>query len=171
MICEKLNDILEDMPLNNWTDKAIRDRIEQFCEDEGRVPTTTDFKKKGMPPHPVFKHRYKVTLAEWLKKNYPVPKTTYNQRKEKYTENFKTEYLRLHPTSGDDFDRRRKKGIISWRAMALYYNVTSWHKLLEALELPFFSKQQKERAKQKFQIKVYTDLDFEAMIEPRQRYY
>ena len=68
-ICEKLSDILEDMPLTNWTDKAIRDRIEQFKEDEGRYPTTTDFKKKGMPPHTVIKQKYKINLCDWLDQN------------------------------------------------------------------------------------------------------
>lgn len=170
-ICEKLSDILEDMPLINWTDKTIRDRIEQFYEDEGRYPTTTDFKKKGMPPHPVFKHRYKVNLSQWLQENYHVPKITYEERKEKHTKAFMEEYLRLRPTSSDDFDRRRQKGIISWRGLAPYYNVTSWHSLLNALNLPHPQPEQKKRVKQKFNVKVYTDLDFEAMIEPRRKYY
>ena len=170
-ICEKLGDILEDMPLTNWTDKTIRDRIEQFNEDEGRHPTTTDFKQKGMPPHPVFKHRYKMTLSRWLKENYPTPKITYEQRKEKHTRAFVEEYLRLSPTSSDDFDRRRQKGVISWRGLAPYYNVTSWHNLLKTLDLPVPKPNPKERVKQKFKVIVSTDLDFEAMVTPKWRYY
>ncbi len=170
-ICEKLSDILEDIPLTNWTDKTIRDRIEQFYEDEGRYPTTTDFKKKGMPPHPVFKHRYKMTLSKWLKENYPTPKITYEQRKEKHTEAFVEEYLRLRPESSDDFDRRRQKGVISWRGLAPYYNVTSWHNLLHSLDLPVPKPNSKERVKQKFKVTVATDLDFEAMVTPKWRYY
>ena len=132
-ICEKLGDILEDMPLTNWTDKTIRDRIEQFYEDEGRYPTTTDFK-----------HRYKMTLSRWLKENYPTPKITYEQRKEKHTKAFVEEYLRLLPKSSDDFDRRRQKGIISWRGLAPYYNVTGWHSLLQTLNLPHPQPEQKD---------------------------
>ena len=170
-LCEKLSDILEDMPLTNWTDKAIRDRVDQFCQDEGRVPTTTDFKKKGMPPHPVFKHRYKVNLSQWLQENYPTPKITYEERKEKHTKEFVAEYLRLMPSSSDDFDHRRQKGVISWRGLAPYYNVTSWHKLLTVLELPLPRPKVKERVKQKFKVIVDTDLDFEAMVTPKWRYY
>lgn len=170
-ICEKLSDILEDMPLTNWTDKTIRDRIEQFYEDEGRYPTTTDFKQKGMPPHPVFKHRYKTTLSRWLEENYPIPKTTYEQRKEKHTKAFIEEYLRLRPSSSDDFDHRRQSGVISWRGLAPYYNITSWHNLLYALDLPVPKPNPKERVKQKFKITVETDLDFEAMVTPKWRYY
>ena len=170
-ICEKLSDILEDMPLSNWTDKTIRDRIEQFYEDEGRYPTTTDFKKKGMPPHPVFKHRYKVNLSQWLQENYPVPKITYEERKEKHTQAFKEEYLRICPKSSDDFDQRRRSGVISWRGLAPYYNVTSWHNLLKVLDLPVPKPSSKERVKQKFKVTVLTDLDFEAMVTPKWRYY
>ena len=170
-ICEKLSDILEDMPLTNWTDKTIRDRIEQFYEDEGRYPTTTDFKKKGMPPHPVFKHRYKVNLSQWLQENYPVPKITYEERKEKHTQAFKEEYLRICPKSSDDFDQRRRSGVISWRGLAPYYNVTSWHNLLKVLDLPVPKPSSKERVKQKFKVPVLPDLDFEAMVTPKWRYY
>ena len=170
-ICEKLSDILEGMPLTNWTDKTIRDRIEQFYEDEGRYPTTTDFKKKGMPPHPVFKHRYKVNLSQWLQENYPVPKITYEERKEKHTQAFKEEYLRICPKSSDDFDQRRRSGVISWRGLAPYYNVTSWHNLLKVLDLPVPKPSSKERVKQKFKVTVLTDLDFEAMVTPKWRYY
>ncbi len=159
------------MPLTNWTDKTIRDRIEQFKEDEGRYPTTTDFKKKGMPPHPVFKHRYKVNLSQWLQENYPVPKITYEERKEKHTKAFVEEYLRLHPSSSDDFDHRRQSGVISWRGLAPYYNVTSWHNLLKTLALPVPKPNPKERVKQKFKVTVSTDLDFEAMVTPKWRYY
>ena len=159
------------MPLTNWTDKTIRDRIEQFYEDEGRYPTTTDFKKKGMPPHPVFKHRYKVNLSQWLQENYPVPKITYEERKEKHTKAFVEEYLRLLPSSSDDFDHRRQSGVISWRGLAPYYNVTSWHNLLHSLDLPVPKPNPKERVKQKFKVTVSTDLDFEAMVTPKWRYY
>lgn len=159
------------MPLTNWTDKTIRDRIEQFYEDEGRYPTATDFKKKGMPPHPVFKHRYNRTLSQWLTENYPTPKTTYNEHKEKHTKAFVEEYLRLRPSSGDDFDRRRQNGVIGWRGLAPYYNVKSWRKLLNALDLPLPQAKPKERVKQKFNVTVYTDLDFEAMTLPKRKYY
>ena len=159
------------MPLTNWTDKTIRDRIEQFYEDEGRYPTTTDFKKKGMPLHPVFKHRYKVNLSQWLQENYPVPKITYEERKEKHTQAFKEEYLRICPKSSDDFDQRRRSGVISWRGLAPYYNVTSWHNLLKVLDLPVPKPSSKERVKQKFKVTVLTDLDFEAMVTPKSRYY
>ena len=62
-VIEKLQDIHDELPLIHWTDKSIRDSVEQFIADNHRVPTATDFKKAGMPPHPVIKQKYKVTLG------------------------------------------------------------------------------------------------------------
>lgn len=166
-----LQDIHDELPLIHWSDKSIRDTVEQFIVDNGRVPTASDFRKKGMPPHPVFKHRYKVNLSQWLQENYPVPKITYEERKEKHTQAFKEEYLRICPKSSDDFDQRRRSGVISWRGLAPYYNVTSWHNLLKVLDLPVPKPSSKERVKQKFKVTVLTDLDFEAMVTPKWRYY
>ena len=80
-----LQEIYDELPLIHWSDSSIRDTVEQFILDNGRVPTASDFKKKGMPPHPVIKQKYKITLGEWLEKHYPVRKPTYEELKEKYT--------------------------------------------------------------------------------------
>ena len=93
------------------------------------------------------------------------------ERKEKHTQAFRDEYLRICPKSSDDFDHRRQSGVISWRGLAPYYNVSSWHKLLHALDLPVPKPTPKERVKQKFKMRVTTDLDFEAMVTPKWRYY
>ena len=76
-----LQDIYDEMPLIHWSDKSIKDVVEQFIVDNGRVPTVSDFRKKGMPPHTVFKFRYGITLSEWLSTNYPQPER--NQENEK----------------------------------------------------------------------------------------
>lgn len=44
-----LQDIYDELPLIHWTDKSIRDTVEQFIIDNIRVPTATDFKKKVCP--------------------------------------------------------------------------------------------------------------------------
>ena len=81
-----LQEICDELPLIHWSDSSIRDTVEQFILDNGRVPTASDFKKKGMPPHPVIKQKYKITLGEWLEKHYPVRKPTYEELKEKIAE-------------------------------------------------------------------------------------
>ena len=44
-----LQEIKDELPLIHWSDSSIRDTVEQFILDNNRVPTVTDFKKKGLP--------------------------------------------------------------------------------------------------------------------------
>ena len=71
---EILHKLSEELPFFSWSEDAIFDAVEQFILDNGRVPTTTDFKKRGLPPHTVIKRRFGVTLQEWLEQNYPTVK-------------------------------------------------------------------------------------------------
>ena len=64
-----LHTMIDELPLNRWTEAAIRDSVEQFILDHGRVPTATDFKKRGLPPHTVIKKRFGITLQEWLNRD------------------------------------------------------------------------------------------------------
>ena len=55
-----LHKLIEELPLNRWTEDAIRDSVEQFILDTGHPPLRTDFKKKCLPPHSVIKRRFGV---------------------------------------------------------------------------------------------------------------
>jgi hypothetical protein len=70
-VIEKLQSICNELPLCNWTEAAIKDSVEQFYVENGRYPNVTDFKKKGMPPHPSVKRRFGINLKDRLQKNYP----------------------------------------------------------------------------------------------------
>ena len=59
-----LHTMIAELPLNRWTEDAIRDSVEQFILDNGRPPMRTNFKKKCLPPHSVVKRRFGVTLQE-----------------------------------------------------------------------------------------------------------
>ena len=72
---EILHKLSGELPFFSWSEDAIFDAVEQFILDHGRVPTTTDFKKRGLPPHTVIKRRFGVTLQEWLDQNYLIEKT------------------------------------------------------------------------------------------------
>ena len=98
-IIEKLQDLLEELPIIHWSDKSIHDRVQQFAEDNGRNPTTSDFKKKGMPPHPVIKQKYGINLSDWLEQFYPTNRPTPEQIRKEYTEEFIREYSRIKSPS------------------------------------------------------------------------
>lgn len=133
-----LQDIYDELPINHWTDKSIRDSVEQFIIDNGRIPTATDFKKRGMPPHPVIKQKYKVTLSEWLENNYPTQNLNFDELKNKYTNAFVEDYLRIKPKSSDEFNRKKSADTKCWQTVAKYYDVKSWLPLLNVLKLPHY---------------------------------
>jgi len=154
-----LQEISDELPINRWSDSSIRDAVEQFILDNGRVPTASDFKKRGMPPHTVIKQKYKTTLKEWLQTHYPVHKPTYEERKEKYTQMFIEEYNRIKPKSQEAFNRDKSPEIKGWQTVANYYRIKSWRKLLEILELPSYSDTFQNRVPQKFKVNFFLDVD------------
>ena len=156
-VARLLQDIHDELPLIHWTDKSIRDTVEQFIIDNGKVPTATDFKQKGMPPHPVFKQKYNKTLAEWLNENYPVSKATSEELKLKHTDNFKKDYERIKPTSKEEFNKNRSKGTLGWQSVAKYYDCTSWRKLINTLDLPIYVDQKQHPT---IKVNIITDYDF-----------
>ena len=107
-----------ELPLNRWTEAAIRDSVEQFILDNGRPPLRTDFKKKCLPPHSVVKRRFGVTLQEWLDQNYPTEKTPLDELYAQATQEFIKEYLRIQPVSAEDYNTRRKHPSRGWYSIA-----------------------------------------------------
>ena len=82
LTADKLQEVMGLMPFVKWTEESIKDCIEQFMFDNGRVPTATDFGKMGLPPHPVIKNIFKMTLHTYIEKNFPEyykPALTYRQ--------------------------------------------------------------------------------------------
>ncbi|MGN0469250.1 MAG: hypothetical protein ACI4GY_11050, partial [Acutalibacteraceae bacterium] len=157
-ICEKLRELHDELPLIHWSEKSIRDRVEQFIEEEHRIPKVSDFRKAGMPPHPVFKQKFGITLGEWLSRNYPSEKLTYEDRKEQITKEFKENYNTIKPESQEQFNRQRKAGTKSWQTVAKYHGVSTWHGLLKELGLPAYSKPQGDREKAKITVNIFHDL-------------
>ncbi len=155
-----LQDIYDELPLIHWSDKSIRDTVDQFVIDNGRNPTATDFKRKGMPPHPVIKQKYKITLGEWLEQNYPVHKPTYDELKEKYTNEFLLDYDRIKPKSQEEFNDNRTKGTRGWQTLAFYYNVKSWRNLIKTMGLPLYYEMKRDRIPPRIKVNIHTDYDF-----------
>ena len=161
-----LRTMAEELPLIRWTDAAIRDSIEQFIQDHGRVPTVTDFKKRGLPPHTVIQNKYGVTLHEWLRENYPAPEPSLEAVRAAVTEAFKQDYLRVRPCSADEYDAQRAEGCRCWYTVAVRNGCRSWRALLARLGLPVFSRVEAPRPSPTFLFQIDTDL---SRLAPEQR--
>lgn len=133
-----LAELSSELPIIHWTDSSIRDAVEQYIVDHGKVPNPSDFKKAGMPPHPVIKNKYKVTLKEWLEENYPTPKPTYEELKAKHTAAFIADYLRIKPKSQEEFNKNKRAETRGWQTVAQYHHTKTWRKLLKHLGLPLY---------------------------------
>ncbi len=157
-VIHKLEEIKADMPLNHWSESSIFDTVEQFIEDNGRPPTATDFKKKGMPPHPVIKLRFNKTLGEWLEEHYPTPKPTAEELKQIYTEAFLRDYDRIKPRSQEEFNQNKSPDTRGWQTVATYHNVKSWRNLVKALGLPLYFDMKRDHKPFDFKVNIHLDL-------------
>lgn len=156
-----LHTMLRELPLNRWTEAAIRDTVEQFILDHGRPPTRSDFKKGCLPPHSVIKLRFGLTLQAWLDQNYPTVKPSPEALHAQATEDFIREYLRLRPVSAEDYNARRARPSRSWYTVAVYNHTRRWRALLEKLELPVYSRRGEPEDMPRLAVKVISDYDLE----------
>ena len=158
---EILHTLSGELPFFSWSEEAIFDAVEQFILDHGRVPTTTDFKKRGLPPHTVIKRRFGVTLQEWLEQNYPTVTPPLDEVQAKATEAFIKEYLRIQPTSAEDYNARRSHPSRGWFAIAKYNHTRRWRILLEKLNLPVYNNRSTPPSPPQLKVRVISDYDFE----------
>jgi RNA polymerase sigma factor (sigma-70 family) len=156
-----LHTMIDELPLNRWTEAAIRDSVEQFILDNGRPPLRTDFKKKCLPPHSVIKHRFGLTLQEWLDLNYPTEKTPLDELHAQATQDFIREYLRIQPVSAEDYNARRTHPSRGWYAIAKYNHTRRWRILLERLNLPIYNNRGTPNSTPQLKVRVISDYNFE----------
>lgn len=161
-ITELLSEIKEEIAIKRWTDKSIHDAVEQFIADNGRIPKATDFRKSGMPPHTVIKNKYKKTLSEWLKENYPDKQSNLK----KYTEDFINDYMKIKPKSQYEFNKKRNTGTKTWQTIAGYYRLTSWTALIKNLDLPKYNK---EKTRLNFEGNVHVYHDIETFVQHKKK--
>ena len=156
-----LHTMIDELPLNRWTEVAIRDSVEQVILDNGRAPLRTDSKKKRLPPHPVIKRRFGVTLQEWLDQNYATEKTPLDELHAQATQDFIREYLRIQPVSAEDYNARRTHPSRGWYAIAKYNHTRRWRILLEKLNLPIYNNRGTPPSMPQLKVRVISDYNLE----------
>lgn len=155
-----LQEISQELPLIHWSDRSIRDTVEQFILDNGRPPTASDFKKAGMPPHTVIQNKYKMPLSQWLNENYPTPKPSAEELKAEYTRAFLEDYHRIRPRSQYEFNQHKRPETRGWQTVAAYHNTRSWRNLLKKLDLPLYFDMKRDHVPANLKVIVHNDYDF-----------
>ena len=155
-----LQELSSELPIIHWSDSSIRDAVEQFILDYGRLPRATDFKRAGMPPHPVISNKYGMCVTEWLDLNYPGHKPTKEELKEKYTKEFIEDYYRIKPRSGEEFNAKKTDKTRGWRAVARYYNLGTWRNFVKHLGLTPYFDMKRDHVPVQFKVDVEIDKEF-----------
>ena len=155
-----LRTMREELPLNRWSEAAIRDSIEQFVLDHRRLPEGADFKNdRTLPSHTVIKNKFGVNLSEWLVDTYPDILELQKKARAAATERFVQEYHRLQPKSAVEFDRGRVPDCCCWYTIAGYNETNTWRALLAKLELPVFSNVAVPKKKREYYVQFEANLD------------
>ena len=152
---DKISEILDELPFTGWSERTIFDTVDQFIIDNGRIPTATDFKKKGLPSHPVIKLRFGMNLKEFLGKYYPSnslcsSKIYSNRTREQWKELFIEEYHSNKPTTAEEYNSTRKAGTPSWATVAKMFDITKWLDWLMFCDIvPYINKKEPNCGKTK----------------------
>lgn len=155
-----LEELSSELPIIHWSDSSIRDCVEQFMVDYGRFPKATDFKRAGMPPHPVIANKYGMPVKKWLETNYPQHAPSREELIERYTQAFIEDYYRIKPRSGDEFNAKRADKSRGWRSIAKYYHLGTWRNLVKHLGLPQYFDMKRDHVPVKFKVNVQVDEEF-----------
>ncbi len=132
-----LNELASDLPVTNWDEKTIFDTIEQFFMEHGKYPTTNDFQRKGLPSHTVIKHRFGITLAEFLDRYYPQREDYVKRHRKAYTQHSREHWLNVFAQQvrqnkvriADEYNKRRTEGP-GWEYIARLYGLHKWSDLV-----------------------------------------
>lgn len=128
-LTDKLNEMLEDMPMTHWSAAACYDAIEDFCITQGRFPRMEDFKYNSkLPALPTIRNRFKMPALQWLSslEHYTPARTN------SALAAFIDEYNRIHPVSGPDYNIKKREDVSKWQAVARRYTPSgNWMDLLK----------------------------------------
>lgn len=155
-IIEKLQGILEDLPLVHWTDGTIRDACDQFVKEKKRNPLHKDF-KNPLPSPTVIQKMYRISIEKWLQENYPTRTLSFEEKKKKYTCIFIKEYNAIEPKTAKEFNDKKKQSV-NWETVAKYNGVCSWRKLIAILKLKVFQTEDKLPPCTQFEVTVSSDI-------------
>ena len=128
-LTDKLNEMLEDMPMTHWSAAACYDAVEDFYITQGRFPRMEDFKYNSkLPALPTIRNRFKMPALQWLGslEHYTPARTN------SALAAFIDEYNRIHPVSGPDYNIKKREDVSKWQAVARRYTPSgNWTDLLK----------------------------------------
>lgn len=100
-----------------WTKSTIYLAFENFIDEYGRLPTTREMDKlPQIPCRNVLKTHFNMTSSQFFRQNLYVPNVPRESiviERQRILETFRNEYIRLGCPTLLQFNKNRKKGIVS----------------------------------------------------------
>lgn len=137
----KIAEVVDELPLTAWTEATIFDAIEQWVAEHGKVPSTRDLARKGLPPAPVIKNRFKMNAKAFLDRYYPkpallCPSTRYGGKtQEEWVLDFVAQYKSICPRSAAEYNQKRTANSPGWATVAAICGLQKWNALLAYCKL------------------------------------
>jgi hypothetical protein len=114
---KRLEEIMSELPICHWTRESILDACDQWIIDKGYMPTMSRLDQiPTLPSHTAIKTHFSMTYAEFLNKYFAKPNEVYipqfgSRSTAEWLDLFRTEYLRIEPTSQVEFDNKRRDNV------------------------------------------------------------
>jgi len=163
-----VEEVIGELPLTAWSEATIFDTINQWIFENGKIPSTRDLTRKGLPPIPVIKNRFKMNAKAFLNQYYPKPKplcsSTYygDKTEEEWVSDFVAQYKSVRPRAAVEYNQKRADGSPTWATVAAICGLQKWNDLLAYCKLDKFERDVQTGRKQPrryFSIHRQTDLE------------
>lgn len=145
----KLQELAAELPFTGWNESNIRDGLERFLREYGRLPQKRDYIHcRYLPGIDVFRRQYRMSRTGWIQQYCPdltAAVADGARKKRDSLQDFVAEYLRIAPCSKREFDQKRDAARYCTAEVVMRRNsVRSWKDLLrrcglEAVPPPAFS--------------------------------
>jgi len=158
--------------MSKWNEATILTAVNQFISEEGRIPITSDFRRRGMPYPAIIKLCLGITVGEFLEKHYPDSKLCnshfyYGKSKEVWQDDFIEQYHKNKPTTAAMYNRTRKKRTPSWGTVAKLFEIRKWYDWLNYCAVkPYIGKREPEHGKTK-SIPIYLTREVNIPGDPK----
>ena len=140
--CKVLERLSEELPLSHWTENSILDAVNQFLNENGRLPASVDFLKVDyLPNRCTIKNKLGLTMEEFYNKYYSNfyynNNSVYNYKDIEYwTDMFKEQYIKHGKPSLNYFDKLRDNDTPCVQTYCKIIGVDTWNELLEHCNFP-----------------------------------
>lgn len=165
-ICKVLQELLDELPLSHWTEKSLKDSIEQFLLENNRLPNSEDYlTNKNLPSRCTIKSKTGLSMEEYYNKYYSNfyynNNSIYNHKEiEHWVELFKEQYIKHDKPGLNTFDKLRDEGTPCVQTYCKIIGISTWNELLEYCGFEVIGQNRYSKARPKHKTNFCVECEF-----------